>query len=181
MALTTLAKLKQYGGIEEFEADTLLLRMIDAASEFIESYCSRKFANEARTEVRDGTGTRKMAMRHYPITAVASVKINGLAVPARTSPLASGYTFDDYTIRLTGLEFDEGVDNVEITYTAGVTTVPAAVEQACCEMVMLRYKARDRIGVSSKSLAGETISFRSDDAPGYVLRSLDQYAMVGLP
>lgn len=180
-ALTTLAKLKQYGQIESFQDDTLLLRMIDAASAAIENYCSRQFQSASYTEVRDGHGGRRMTLRHFPVTDVTALTINGQLIPRRPSPLANGYTFDDLTIKLTGYVFDEGVDNVSITYTAGLASVPSDVELACCEVVMLRYKARDRIGVTSKSLAGETISFNADDFPDYVTRVLDQYKVVGLP
>ena len=110
-----------------------------------------------------------------------SVSINGQAIPARTSPLGSGYTFDDLAIKLTGYTFDAGPDNVTVTYTGGLSAVPNDVELACCEVVMLRYKARDRMGVSSKGLAGETIHFTNDDFPDYVTRVLDQYTVRGLP
>lgn len=181
MALTTLAKVKQYGQITEFESDTLLVRMIDAASAAIENHCSRSFLSAQYTEVRDGTGQRKLTMRNFPITNVASVSVNGQNIPIRLSPLGNGYTYDDHTLKLSGYRFDEGMDNVQVIYTAGLSVVPEDIEIACAEMVMLRYKARDRIGVSSKSLAGETISFTSDDFPDYVTRILDQYNMVGLP
>jgi hypothetical protein len=181
MALTTLAKLKQYGNITEVESDTLLLRMIDSASASIETYCSRTFLSASHAEVRDGNGNKRMGLRHFPVTAIASVTINGQVIPPRPSPLSNGYTFDDLTVRLTGYTFEEGIDNVEVVYTAGLNAIPNDVDLACCEVVMLRYKSRDRMGVSSKSLAGETISYTNDDFPDYVTRVLDQYRMVALP
>lgn len=180
-ALTTLAKVKQYGGIDSVEDDLLLARMIDSASASIESYCSRSFVSAARAEVRDGTGTRRMSMRHFPVTAVASLTIDGKVIPPRPSPTAYGYTFDDYQVRLTGYVFEEGVDNVEVVYTAGLATIPEDVDLACCELVVSRYKARDRIGVSSKSLAGESISFVVDEFPDAVIGVLDRYRMVITP
>lgn len=181
MALTTLAKLKQYGSIAEFESDTLLLRMIDAASSAIEQYCSRIFETAIYTETRDGTGTRKMALRNFPVFSVASVTVNGQNIPRRASATSSGFTNDDLCVKLTGYWFDNGVDNVVIEYTGGLAAVPPDVELACCEAVMLRFKARDRMGVTSKSLAGESITFTNDDFPDYVTRVLDQYTVRGLP
>ena len=180
-ALTTLAKLKQYGNVTEFESDTLLVRMIEAASAAIENYCSRTFAQATYTEVRDGTGTRRMTLRNFPVTQVQSVSINGRSIPRRLSPLEQGFTNDDLSVRLTGYMFDEGIDNVEVVYTGGLSEVPADIDLACCEVVMLRYKSRDRMGVTSKSLAGETITFTNDDFPDYVTRVLNQYAVKGLP
>lgn len=180
-ALTTLAKLKQYGQVSSFEDDTLLVRMIDAASAAIERYCSRVFALATYTEVRDGEGQRKLFMRRFPVTSVLSLTINGRSIPSRPSPLSPGYTFDDLTIRLTEYRFEEGIDNIVVSYTAGLAAVPADVEEACCEVVMRRYKQRDRIGVESKSLAGESISFDPDDFPAHIVRVLDRYRVVGLP
>jgi len=180
MALTTLAKLKQYAQIVSFEDDTLLLRMIDAASDAIETYCSRTFLSATYNEVRDGTGQRKLTMRHFPITAVSSVTVNGQAISARQAPMGTGFTFDEYSVRLSGSMFDTGLDNVAVTYTAGLAEVPSSIDLACCEMVALRYKARDRLGVSSKSLAGESISFTTDDFPTEVKRVLDQFKMWGM-
>jgi hypothetical protein len=183
MALTTLARVKEYLSIatDDTADDLLLTRLIGSASSAIEVYCSRVFASATYNEVRDGTGTRKMVLRNFPVTAVSSVTINGRSIPQRPSPLSSGYTFDDLRVALTGHVFDEGVDNVQISYTAGLAAVPADVEQACIEAVSLRYKAKDRLGVTSKSLAGESISFSNDDFPDYVTRVLDQYRVVGLP
>jgi hypothetical protein len=180
-ALTTLAKVKQYGKITSFEDDLLLLRLIDAASSTVEKFCSREFASASRVEVRDGTGTRKMMLRHFPVTAVASLTINGRVIPPRPSPLASGYTHDDECIKLTGYAFDDGVDNVEVVYTGGLETVPADVDAAVCEMVCTRYQGTDRLGIKSKGLAGETIVFDVDDIPDHLGRVLNQYQMVALP
>jgi hypothetical protein len=181
MPLTTLAKVKQFGQIDSVEDDLLLTRMIDSATAEIESYCSRSFASAARAEVRDGTGTRRLSMRHFPITAVASLTINGQVIAPRPTPTAYGYTFDDYQIRLTGYVFEEGVDNVEVVYTAGLATISEDLQQACAELVVTRYKARDRIGVSSKSLAGESISFVVQEFPDSVIGVLDRYRMVISP
>lgn len=175
MALTTLAKVKQFGQIESFEDDLLLVRMIDAASAAIEQYCSRQFESQSYSEVLDGTGQRKMTLRNVPVTAVASVAVNGRAIPARPAVTAQGFTFDQYGVRLVGYTFEAGASNVEITYTAGFAAVPADVDMACCEMVALRYKMLDRLGVSSKTLAGESISFSTTDFSEPVRRVLDQY------
>lgn len=179
MALTTLAKVKAYGQIESFEDDLLLMRMIDAASATIEVYCSRKFEVQTSTEIHDGNGNRKMTLDHFPIISVASVSVNGQPIPARQSVTGNGFTYDDITVRLTGYRFDTGLDNVEVTYTAGLAEVPADVDMACCELVSLRYKTLDRLGVSSKSLAGESISFNTGDFSDPVKRVLEQYKVWG--
>lgn len=179
MALTTLAKVKQYGQIESFEHDLLLQRMIDAASATIEKYCGRTFLQANYTESKDGSGQRRMTVRNIPVTAVASVTVNDKPIPARQSATGQGFTFDEYGVKLTGYDFADGYDNVVISYTAGFAEVPADVDMACCELVSLRYKTLDRLGVSSKSLAGESISFNMGDFSDPVRRALDQYRVWG--
>jgi hypothetical protein len=181
MALTTLANVKQYLQIEpdDTSADDLLERMIDAASVTIERYCGRTFLQANYTEVRHGTGQRRMSVRNIPMTAVSSVTVNGRSIPARPGATGQGFTFDQYCVNLTGYDFTDGYDNVAISYTAGFAAVPADVDLACCELVSLRYKTIDRLGVTSKSLAGESISFNMGDFSEPVKRALDQYRVWG--
>lgn len=181
MALTTLANVKQYLGIEpgDTSADALLERMINAASATIERYCGRTFLQATYTDVMHGTGQRRMSLRNIPVTAVTSVTVGGRAIQPRQSETGQGFTFDKYCVSLTGHSFADGYDNVVISYTAGFAEVPADVDMACCELVSLRYKTLDRLGVTSKSLAGESISFNMGDFTEPVRRALDQYRVWG--
>lgn len=57
--------------------------------------------------------------------------------------------------------------------------VPPDVEQACWELVGLRFKEKDRIGIQSKSLGGqETISYFKGNMPADVVSILSQYMRV---
>lgn len=181
MALTTLANVKQYLQIDplDTDADALLQRMIDAASATIERFCGRTFLQATYTEVRDGSGQNRMTVRHIPLTAVASVTVNDKPVSARPSASGNGFVFDEYGVKLTGYTFTDGYQNVVIQYTAGFATVPDDVEMACCELVSLKYKTIDRLGVTSKSLAGESISFNQGDFSDPVRRTLEQYRVWG--
>lgn len=181
MALTTLENVKEYLQIdaEDTDADALLQRMIDAASVTIEKYCQRKFLQANYTEVKDGTGQPRMTVRNIPMTAVASVTVNDKPIPVRPSATGNGFVFDEYGVKLTGYTFTDGYQNVVIQYTAGFAAVPDDVDMACCELVGLRYKTIDRLGVSSKSLAGESISFNMGDFSDPVRRTLEQYRVWG--
>jgi hypothetical protein len=71
--------------------------------------------------------------------------------------------------------FSRGFQNVVVGYTAGYAATPPEIEQACIELVALRYKERDRIGQASKNLAGEVVSFAQKDMPADVQTMLAQY------
>lgn len=180
--LTTLADVKAYLSPQLVTTadDTLLARLITAASQFIQSWLNRTIASAAYTDTRNGTGGTRLFLRNRPVTAVSSLTIDGVAVTASDPPpLAAGYLFDDSAIYLVGGQcFSKGAQNIVIGYTAGFAATPPEIEQACIALVALRYKERDRIGQASKNLGGEVVSFQQKDMPADVATLLDQYRNV---
>ena len=176
--LTTLANTKAWLGIQATDDDTLLSRLIASASEFIQTWLNRSFASQDYNEVRDGTGGCRMVFADYPVTAVSSVVVNGRAIPRAQLYGDPGYSFDANRIILTGYLFSRGIGNVQLSYTAGYSETPKEIEQACIDLVSLRFKERDRIGHQSKSLAGETVSFIVKDMPDSVQTILNNYRKV---
>ena len=156
--------------------DTLLTRLITAASQFIQTWLDRTIAETSYTETRNGLGGTRLFLRNRPVTGVTSLAIDGVNIPASSPPpLGAGYLYDDISIYLVGHVFRRGQQNVTISYTAGYAATPPEVEQACIELVALRYKERDRIGQVSKNLAGEVVAFSQKDMPPSVQTLLDQY------
>lgn len=176
--MTSLANVKQYLGLTTSDDDALLTRLVTAMSEGIESCLNRVVTSASYTELRDGNGKDVMMFANIPATGVTSVKVNGLPIPLAPGITSYGYRFDETLLMLNGATFDRGRRNIEITYTAGFTSTPKDLEQACIELVALRYKEKDRIGHVSKSLAGETVSFITAAAPASVRSTLDWYMRV---
>lgn len=176
--LTTLAKVKEWMGIKGDADDALLARLITAASAYIETWTNRTFASQAYSELRDGTGGQKMMFAETPVSAVSSVVVNGLPIPPYAGGTGAGYKFDASRVVLFGYTFGRGHNNVELNYTAGYSATPPEIEQACIELVSLRYKERDRIGHQSKSLVGETVTFMIRDFPDSVRTILNNYRKV---
>ncbi len=175
--LTTLANVKGWFSppLTTSGDDVLLARLITAASQFIQTWLNRQIASQSYTETRDGDGGCKLAFANVPVTAVASLSIDGLAVPPAPSPLAAGFAFSPTMLYLQGYCFTPGVQNVVVAYTAGYAATPPELEQACIELVALRYKERDRIGHVSKGVSGETVTFAQKDMPPDVATLLNQY------
>jgi len=176
--MTTLANVKQYLGVTASDDDALLSRLITAVSEGFESCLNRVISSAPYTEFRDGNGKGVMMFANMPATAVSSVKIDGLAIPAAPDFTGYGFRFDESLLMLNGAVFDKGRRNIEIAYTAGYVTTPKDLEQACIEVVALRFKERDRIGHQSKSIGGETVTFITAEAPKSVLATLGWYKKV---
>ncbi len=62
-----------------------------------------------------------------------------------------------------------------LSVTMSYDYVPAAVEQACIEMVALKLRQRDNIGVQSRVLAGETVTYTDRDMTAAVKGLLGPY------
>ncbi len=180
MALTTLDNLKGYLGITSTTDDVLLGRMIESASDFVESVTDRTFALTSYNTVLDGIGGTRLLLPNYPIVSVSSLTIDGRSIPAAASSQGSGYLFNSFKLTLCGGQyaFCRGQSNVVVAYQAGYATIPADIEQATIEMISLRYKERDRIGMISKSIGGETVAYSQKDMPASASTVLKKYARV---
>lgn len=176
--LTTLASVKAWLGITSNTDDALLGRLITAYSEYVQTWLSRDLMSHPVQEVRDGTGGQVMVFAQYPVTAVASVVIDGVSLPVSTGHFSPGFSFSEQSLIVRGYRFSRGVGNVEISYTAGFASVPPEIEQAVIELIALRYKERDRIGHASKSLGGETVSYIVKDFPDGVRTILSNFRKV---
>jgi Phage gp6-like head-tail connector protein len=181
--LTTLADVKSWlqTGQSGFPAtdDALLTRLVTAASQYIQAYLNRQIALADYLEVRDGTGGQRLQFACFPVTAVLSLSIDDQAVPPATSVSTVGYIFSPTQLAVRGYMFKCGIQNVAIVYTAGYSTVPPEIAQACIELVALRYRERTRAGEVSKSLGGaETVSYSQKDLSDGIKTLLQQYRAV---
>lgn len=183
--LTTLEDVKawlQTGQTAFPDTDDLLLqRLITAASRFVQTWLNRPIASADWQEVRDGTGGRRLIFANFPVTAVLSVSINGLAIPASAPDGGSdaGYVFTPTELALRGYVFTCRPQNVVITYTAGYLEPPPDIAQACIELVCLRYRERSRIGEVSRTVSGsETVNYSQRDMSENVKLLLSQYRLV---
>lgn len=194
--LTTLVNVKVWLNISVTTDDTLLTRLITAESMVIQSWLNRQITSQAYTETRDGTGAGvgqyEMVFGNYPVTAVASLTIDGTAIPLSSDGgiQQPGYGFDATRIWIAPVGssvdarysnqyfFTQGRANVVMAYTAGYSAIPFDIEQACIELIALRYRERDRIGQASKGMAGETTAFITKAMTDSILSAISQYRKV---
>lgn len=183
--LTTLGEVKAWlqTGQAAFPNtdDTLLARLITAASQFIQKWLNRNIVSADWYEVRDGTGGQRLTFGNFPVTAVLSLSIDGLAIPPTSGDgeFGAGYVFSPTELVLRGYVFTCRPQNVEITYTAGYSVIPSDIAQACIDLVCLRYRERTRIGEVSRAISGsETVSYSQRDMSEHVKLLLSQYRLV---
>jgi hypothetical protein len=179
--LTSLSNVKAWLGLTDptqTEDDSLLTWLITAASQFIQTWCCRSFASQAYIETRDGTGGNRMPFINTPVTNVASLLVNGINIPPGDAVTTPGFYFTPTMLALNGHGFARGTGNVVITYTAGFAAVPPEIEQACIELVGQRFRDKDRIGLASKGVGGETTAFLVKDMPDSCRTILDTYKRI---
>lgn len=130
-------------------------------------------------EFYDGSGTMRQPIRNWPITAVSNVFVNGTALPQSTSVNVWGWvvdgdgrfisirggtnasvaTFQNYRYQRGygganwGPGFQDGIQNVEVQYTAGFSGVPQDLEMAARKVIARNYKRRGWIGQRSQMMA----------------------------
>lgn len=128
--LTTLANVKAWRSppIVTSSDDTQITRAVAAASTFIRHFLQRALVSAAYSETRNGTGGRELMLRHAPVTAVATVSVDGHAISPAPDSVSAGYVPDGAAgmIYLRGHAFHRGVQNVVIAYTAGHLVVDEA-------------------------------------------------------
>lgn len=182
--LTTLDNAKAYLGLDAGQSadDALLSRLISAASKFLTKQIDRTLASTAYTMTFDGDGDAWVLLREYPVVSVASVTVDGVTVPQRTTVTGEGWLLDGDRVRLVGYTFARGVQNCTIAYTAGYSTTPEDVEQAVIELVAYRYKSKDRTGIMSKTLvSNESVMFSGySNSTASVDAVIEQYRRPGV-
>ena len=157
----------------------LLKRLISSTSAFIESNMNRIFEPAIYTEVRNGHNEYFLTFSDYPVQSVKSVTVDGQDISAQEQWGSPGYSFDATVISLHGgYRFWKGRQNIVLVYQAGYDTIPYEVEQVCIDLVCRKYKERDRIGVHSKVLNGETINFSKTDMTDELKSVLRAYQKV---
>jgi hypothetical protein len=181
--------------------DALLTRLITAASGLITAWLNRPIVSADWQELRDGVGNDTFVFSVQPVSAVLLVVVNNLTIPAvpnvvpappgLVAPAIStfpwgyaGYVFTPTALTIRGYPIPRMKACIQLQYTAGFTTVPPDVAQACIELVCRKYRERTRIGERSKSLGGgetvayETVSFSLRDMASDIQLLLQQYRQV---
>jgi hypothetical protein len=107
--------------------------------------------------------------------------VDGVAVPLAPAPWGTGFLWDGRRILLRGFLFNRGVQNVQLSYTAGYLSVPLDLRQAALEAFALAYRQRTHIGEKSSSMGGQvTLAFDMSDLPPRSLTVFNQYRRLAL-
>lgn len=192
--LTSVKRWLQITVANTTDNDILTALVSQVTDEFL-SFLSRDiFSTAYVAERRNGTGQRRLTLKQFPVTAVASLVIDNQTIQPAPNPTALGYMFDDreiYLNQLTGVGagygynlsggpgFSRGLLNVVIAYTAGYSScdpVLSELKNAATQQVAYEYMKRNRIGEKSKTLGqAQTVSYQTDPFDPVVLAILNRH------
>jgi hypothetical protein len=146
------------GLADEAALTSLIGDLNDQASDLIDSYCGRDFAQHTDVEeTHDGTGRRTLRLDGYPVIGVTSVTIDGTATTDYTVRDAAGILSRTYQV------WPVGQDNVVVVYSHGYASPPPAIVAVTEDMVVsaLVHAAKNRTtkGANSLSMDGFSVSY----------------------
>lgn len=169
MSLVTLAKYKEYLKIADTSFDTQLTDIQSAVEKRVKEYLGRDIEATTYTdELYGGMGDECLVLRQFPITAVTAIKrydgLDGSGTEIWTT-LVQGTDYERKIIDaeaiavvLDGNTFADGDYNYKITYTAGYSTIPSDIQQACKELLKITWDnsplSHNRLGFLSTSNNG---------------------------
>lgn len=179
-ALTTKARVKDKLGITVSTLDTVIDRLINSATDWIENACGGKrflsttYTNEVYSV--DGPGQKYLPLRQSPVTALSALSYRA-GTPS--TPSWTAFTSDQYELVEDGktglvrvyftLPYGENV--VRATYTAGYLiawaaagdnsthTLSADISELCDRLVVKAFKRREQMGKSSEGFEGSTVTW----------------------
>jgi hypothetical protein len=192
--LTTLEAVKRYMqlGADETDVEPSISALITSESKAFIALTDMPILSATYSETRNGDGSRVFFPKNKPITSVQSVVIDRVTIPDGSAAAdgAGWYLIEQSRIELVGYFFtarvlpgcfpysqsvSTGVANVTVSYTAGYASVPEDVAQAVNEMVAIKLKGRDRIGLLSQSVGGETVSYQVLSRPTSIDDTIARY------
>jgi len=162
-ALVTLDNTKDFLSITDSGKDNLLKMLINQATDFIETYCQRRFASTVYTqEEYNGTKSKILQLNQYLVIAFTLLEWNNAV---DNTDNWSEIDADEYWVKdeeghitKTSL-FAGGENNYRATYTAGYTDIPHDLQYACLSLVSEILNRRKAKGISSESLGDHSVQF----------------------
>ena len=183
--LTTLAAVKLWLSIPTAttSADDTLSSLISACSgDFLRATQRPDLLTATYTEVRQGDGSNRMILYHWPVSAISTLTVAGLSITESSDKIAAGWYLDEdidpervFNVYLNAYTFTDGA-MVAIEYTTGYATAPPDIAQAVIDWVAYRYKQVPNQGVTQRRLAeGESVQQQQVDAPETTKACIERY------
>lgn len=179
--LTTLSRVKSFLTITDSNDDEALQSILSSVSQYVATYCNRKFILDTYTEYLNGDGQDTIVLSNIPVVSVASLydDTGRTYSPDTLIPASEFVWWDTGIIELdTAATFAVGKKNIKVVYTAGynATNIPFDLQLAVWRIVQFIYKdSKTSIaGPDQLDVAGMIVKFRNSE----VREILDRYRRI---
>lgn len=189
--LITLAKYKEFEGIDSTTNDLKFQTIIPAVSQLVKTYCANSFvdffsANKTETFTLNWE-SHIVQLTESPITSIVSVKERGSYSSDYTTLTTTDHEYylepdTDSIIRTTSTgsfkNWPKGVGSVEVVYKAGYATIPLDLMLAVVDLITYYFKKEHK---QRRTLGGATLdnpgtsSLDNGGLPDHIKRVLDMY------
>lgn len=151
-------------------------------------------------EIYDGNGATRMFVNNTPIQSLISLTIGAFSPPVSTSTVYPGIYIElskkSIAFRAQAGSFYppsaiypyfflQGQGNIQIVYTAGFSSVPFDLGEACMAAVAINYKRKDYIDLASRSLSAGggsgTTTYRNWGLPPEINEVIEFYSRYARP
>jgi hypothetical protein len=180
-ALTTVDRVKQRLGINNANLDAVLLRLINGMTDFAESYCNRKFKEQAyanELHVTDNYGQEYVFLKNRPVSVLSSLQYRSGSIGSPTWNNMPTENFELVEDGKSGLiKVYGGMAKgllVRAAYTAGfkidfanfgntsLHTLPADLTDCVERLVIRLFKRREDEGKSKVIFQQSVVDYMSD-------------------
>jgi len=129
MAIVTVADVQAMLGLGADDMSGRLSGLVDAACVMVEEYLNRWLTKKVYTQVCSGGGEAP-TLKAYTVEAVTEVMLDGVVVPGGVLDADKGLLY-----RQGGRPWPPMPGGYRVTYTGGLSEVPAPIKQACALLV----------------------------------------------
>ena len=181
--LTTVASLKSWLKVTGSGDDAELGVLIKVASELVGRFCGRENLGQvySYTENYFGRGSFKidtrpfhdLVLRHFPVVSLTSVTMNNTPLTIlNASQLQSNqsgvYLLEEQEQRILKFLYLYVQHPITVVYTAGYApgSIPSPLQQAVNQYASEIFRSVDWLGVKSRAIAGETITYDTEGTWG---------------
>jgi len=182
--LVDLDTVTELTGAKETDSDqkNLLKLFINSASWFCNTHTHRLLLERALTEYYSGDGSNVLFTNQYPITTITAVYDDLDRAYGSDTEIDSGdlvYMPETlaYKIIYDGGTFTKGIKNLKVEYTAGYSTIPYDLHQACVEIVMFYWTCFEKglFGITSRTIGDGSLTVETANYPKSALQVLNTY------
>jgi len=164
--LVTLPQAEAWLGVTS-DPLNIIASLISACSTQIQNWIGYQIATAAYIRIFNGIGGRTILLPDRPVNTVTSVTVDGISIPQAIVPTTPGFLNDNKFCYMTRGgrwsngqfscdQFTRGVQNVVISYTAGYSTVPTDIQQACLFWIAQNYSLIGENPSVKRYRAGDT-------------------------